>query len=240
MEQLKSFLKLLLLFLWIVLCCLPAWVAKMLGKMAWRDGTVRLCYLGVLRIIGVRLKINGQLAEARPLLLVTNHVSYLDVALLGSVAAVRFAPKREVAGWPLIGAVCRLCDAVFIDRRPEKISEMKQVMKAALEKSVVCLFPESTTGNGLHLLPFKSGFFSLGEDRIGGHELLVQPAAITYTRIRRLPIGSTEWPRIAWYGDMALLPHLLGMLRLGGIEVELAFLPPLRLSECGDRKQLAA
>lgn len=239
MDHIKSLLKLSLLILWIAFCCIPAWLAKLLGKTAWRDAVVCLCYKGILRIIGIRLKVRGRLSDARPLLLVTNHISYLDVALLGSVAPVRFAPKSEVARWPLVGGICRLCDAVFIDRRPEKIGEMKQVMASALEKGVVCLFPESTTGNGLHLLPFKSAFFSLAEEIISGRELAVQPAAITYTRIRRLPIGSTDWPHLAWYGDMALLPHLLGVLKLGGIDAEIIFLPPLYASSVGGRKELA-
>jgi len=241
MDTLKASLKLLSLILWIGLWYLPVWLAKKWGKIRWRDGMVRFCYAGILFIIGIRLRITGCLEKIRPLLLVTNHLSYLDICVLGVAAPVRFAPKSEIAAWPIVGRICRVCDAIFIDRRPEKIKEMTGAVQAVLGRGeLVCLFPEGTTGNGLHLLPFKSGFFSLAEEKIDGRELTVQPAAIIYTRIRRLPIDTTQWPLIAWYGDMELFPHLWRLLKMGSINAELVFLPPVTASQCGDRKQLAS
>ncbi|MDE3059745.1 MAG: 1-acyl-sn-glycerol-3-phosphate acyltransferase, partial [Pseudomonadota bacterium] len=221
--------------------CLPVWVARRLGKTVWRDRLVRLCYKGILPILGVHLKTTGRLDEGRPLLVVSNHLSYLDVCILGSQAPVRFTPKSEIASWPLIGGICRLCGDVFVDRRPDKVRESGDALRAALARGeAVSLFPEATTGNGRHLLPFKSGFFSLAEEPVGERELLVQPAAIAYTRIRRLPVDSTQWPLLAWYGDMPLVPHLWELLKLGSVSAELVFLPATTLSEHGDRKHLAA
>jgi len=240
MIALKAALKLTLLLLWIGFWYLPVWVAKKWGKIRWRDAMVRLCYIGILRIIGVRLKVTGQIGKMRPLLLVTNHLSYLDICLLGAAAPVKFAPKSEIAKWPVIGSICRMCNAIFIDRRPEKIKEMTALVRSALGRGeLICLFPEGTTGDGLHMLPFKSGFFSLAEEKIDGHDLTVQPAAIIYTRIRRLPIDTTQWPLIAWYGDMHLFPHLWQLLKIGSIDAELAFLAPVTSAEYGDRKQMA-
>jgi len=234
-------LKAALLVLWIGACCVPAAAAQKLRKLPQRDRIVRLCYRGLLRITGVRLIVKGQPSNLRPLLLVSNHVSYLDIMILGASAPVRFTPKEEIDNWFAIGRICRICDAVFIDRQPDKIGDMKQRLQASLaENNMVSLFPESTTGDGLHLQPFKSGFFSLAEDKIDGREVYVQPAAITYTRIRRLPIDTTQWPYVAWYGDMELVPHLWRLLRLGHIDAEITFLPPVTLSEHGDRKKLAA
>jgi len=239
MDKTKAAFKMALLLLWIGLCCCAAWLVKLLRKPDIRDRVVCLCYGGILRIVGVRLRVTGALAQGRPLLLVSNHLSYLDIVLLGRMHAVRFTPKSEIGGWPVIGGICRLCDAVFIDRRPEKFMQVRQSVQAVLESgAVVSIFPESTTGNGLHLLPFKSAFFSLAEGM--GHALHVQPAAITYTRIRHLPIDRAQWPQIAWYGDMELVPHLWQLLTLGPIDARLAFLPPVTLAECGDRKALAA
>jgi len=239
MTELKASLKLLCLLLWITFWYPPVWLAKKWDKIRWRDFMVRLCYIGILRIIGVKLKVIGQPVKIRPLLLVTNHLSYLDICLLGAAAPMRFAPKSEIAKWPVIGSICRMCDAIFIDRRPDKIKEMTLIMQAALGRGeLVCLFPEGTTGDGLHLLPFKSGFFSLAEEPIDGHELTVQPAAIIYTHIRRLPIDTTQWPHIAWYGDMELFSHLWKLLKMGSIHAELIFLPPITRAQ-GDRKQMA-
>lgn len=237
--MLKSPFKLSLILLWILLCIPPVWIAKTLRKPAARDAMVRGCYRGLLRILGLRLHVQGSMDAARPLLVVTNHLSYLDIIILGS-QGVRFTPKGEIERWPLIGFICRLCDSVFIDRRPEQVQEMAQRIKASLAGgAVVAMFPEATTGNGLHLLPFKSGFFSLAEEGVDGRELAVQPAAIAYTRISRLPIDRTQWPELAWYGDMELAPHLLHLLTLGAINVELTYLPPLTITECGNRKHMA-
>jgi 1-acyl-sn-glycerol-3-phosphate acyltransferase len=241
MNNLKAALKLVFLLLWILLWYPLVWLVWKLRKFNLRDKMVRLCYMGMLCIVGVRLKVSGKLAKTRPLLLVSNHLSYLDMCLLGSSASIRFTPKSDIAKWPLIGSICRICDAIFIDRQPDKIKEMTGIVRAALGRGeVICVFPEGTTGNGIRVLPFKSGFFSLAEEKIDGQELTIQPAAITYKRIRRLPIDITQWPLIAWYGDMELFPHLWELFKLGPIDAELVFLPPIAASQYGDRKQLAS
>lgn len=234
-------LKLLTLILWIKLCFIAAWLAVRFKKPEWRDRISCVCNTLLLRIVGVRLAVKGELSLTRPLLLVSNHVSYLDVPILGSVFPFRFTPKKEIASWFGIAAICRVLGAVFVDRSPNKLQvSASSVGQALAAGEVVSLFPEATTGNGVHLLPFRSGFFSLAEQPIAGHELTVQPAAIIYKHIRKLPIDTGQWPAIAWYGDMVLVPHLWQLLKLGRIDVTLHFLAPATLKEHGNRKQLAA
>ncbi len=234
--------KLLLLLLWLFVCLVIGVAAKRMGKLAFRDRMSCLCHKGMLGIIGVRLHIHGEVADVRPLLLVANHISYLDIILLGSVFPLRFTPKSEVSKWPGVSALARASDAIFIDRKPEKVQESAQAIRSALQSGqVICLFPEATTGDGVHLRPFKSGMFSLAEEDANGRLLMVQPAALSYTRIRRLPIDSGQWPSIAWYGDMELAPHLWTLLGLGRIDVELSFLPAVTVHDAGgSRKALAA
>jgi 1-acyl-sn-glycerol-3-phosphate acyltransferase len=94
-------------------------------------------------------------------------------------------------------------------------------------------------------LPFKSSLFSIAEQEInmyngtGTHELFIQPAVISYTAIGSLPIDSTQWPMIAWYGDMDLVPHLWQLLKFPRIDAKLTLLPPVTLAEMGNRKKLA-
>lgn len=239
-KMLKAFVKLLSLVCWILCWCAVVWLFKKLGRKSWCDRSVMLCYGGLLRIMQIRLTVGGGVAAARPLLLVTNHVSYLDIIILGSAFPIRFTPKKEIESWPLVGWICKLCDAVFVDRRRDKVGEVGNELRSSLAHGeVVCLFPEATTGDGIHLLPFKSGLFSIAAEKIGDAELAVQPAAIVYKSMRRLPLDRTQWPVVAWYGDMALMPHLWHLLKLGSIEVELRFLPPVTLHEMNGRKQLA-
>ena len=237
----KASYKLFLLIVWLCLWYPLVWLVFKLKKLSWRDAMGKIFCRGMLGIIGIRLKVSGTLAKNRPLLLVSNHVSYIDIPILASCLPVCFTPKNDIAGWPIIGSLSRLSGAIFIDRRPEKMVEMKEALRSALAANrVVCLFPEATTGNGLHMQPFKSGFFSLADEEIDGRQLTIQPACITYTHIRGLPITSDQWPNVAWYSDMELAPHAWDLFKLGPIKAELTFLPPITMPSFGDRKKLAA
>ena len=239
--MLKATIKIALLLIWIALCLPPLWLAYKLRKTYLRERIFSIGSAGILCIIGVRVKTVGEFSEARPLLLVSNHVSYLDVWALASKTPARFTPKDDMAGWPVIALLCRLNGCVFVNRKQNAVKDARENIKEALrEDAVVSLFPEATTGNGLHMLPFKSSFFSIAEEKPAGKELVIQPAAISYTHIGQLPLDSTQWPDIAWYGDMTLVPHFLKLLTLRKIDVTITFLPPVTLREFADRKKLAA
>ncbi len=242
--MIKATIKLILLILWLILCVILLWFIKKTGKKNWRDNFCNFGFCGVCAIIDLSIKVEGELEQRRPLLLVSNHISYLDVMILGAKTPARFTPKSEMAKWPFISTICRVLDCVFIERSSDKIKESRGKIIAALGKGeVISLFPEGTTGDGRHLLPFKSSLFSLAEQKImtdvGECELLMQPAIITYTAIGALPIDSTQWPSIAWYGDMLLAPHVWQLLKLGRIDARLTLLPAVTMSQFADRKELA-
>lgn len=220
------------------------WGIKKTGRKNWRDGFCNFGYRVICAIIDISISVDGEVAKQRPLLLVSNHISYLDIMILGAKTPAHFIPKSEMAKWPVISTICRLLDCIFIERTPGKIKESRGKIHDALAKGeVLSLFPEGTTGDGRHLLPFKSSLFSIAEDRInteeGGQELFIQPAIISYTSIGALPIDSTQWPDIAWYGDMVLVPHVWKLLQLGRINAKITFLPEVTLSQFGSRKELA-
>jgi 1-acyl-sn-glycerol-3-phosphate acyltransferase len=174
------------------------------------------------------------------LLVVSNHLTYMDIPVLASQFAMRFTPKSEIAKWPFIGFLCRITDCVFVDRRPGKVKDTADMLHNVLARGeILSFFPEATTGNGIHVLPFKSSFFSLAEEEFSGQRLMVQPVAMTYTRVRNLPIDSMLWHKIAWYGDTELVPHLMEFLKLGAMHVDLHFLPPVSMEQYADRKELA-
>jgi 1-acyl-sn-glycerol-3-phosphate acyltransferase len=224
---------LFLLVMWLVVWLPPVALAYAFKKKKLRGRMVKFVCKGLLRILGVQLKIIGEPSNERPLLMVSNHISYLDIWILASAVDCRFVPKSEIAQWPVIGLICRILDVVFIDRSTGKIMQGNQAIASALAQGeIVALFPEATTGDGKHMLPFKPAFFESAQGAA------IQPAAIAYRKIRGLPIDYGQWPLIAWYGDMSLLPHLWKLLSLGKIEAELHFLPLMEHSGEG-RKQLA-
>src|SRR5262245_28039014 len=194
----------------------------------------------VCRILGIRVAAQGQLAMARPLLIVGNHTSYLDIEVLGSVVPGSFVAKAEIARWPFFGWLAKLQRSVFIERRSSKTREHKdEIEKRLLDGDVLILFPEGTSNDGNRLLPFRSALFSVAERRIEGEALVVQPVSLAYTRLDGMPMGRSFRPFFAWYGDMELPPHLWRMLGLGVVTAEVIFHEPVTIDRFGTRKALA-
>jgi 1-acyl-sn-glycerol-3-phosphate acyltransferase len=195
------------------------------------------------RILGIQVRVIGRPVAARPVLFAANHVSYLDITVLGSLLDASFIAKSEIAGWPLFGWLARLQRSVFVDRRTRSTAHQRDSIATRLAAGeALILFPEGTSGDGNRLLPFKSALFSAAEhvtDRTAAGTLTVQPVSIAYTRLDGLPLGRALRPFFAWYGSMALAPHLWRMLGLGRLEVVVEFHPATSLAACGSRKALA-
>lgn len=227
-------LKLLALVLWVLIWMPPVAIVRALKKKKMRGRLVMCATRGMLAILNVHVRLSGEVSATRPLLIASNHLSYLDILVIASAIDTRFVPKREVASWPFISWICTLLDVVYVDRRAGKIHEGTQALREALAQGeIVTLFPEATTGDGRHLLAFKSAFFESAQG------VMIQAVAVAYRKIGGLPIDFNQWPLIAWYGDMSLMPHLWQLCALGRIEVELHFLAPFIYEEGMDRKTIA-
>lgn len=161
---------------------------------------------------GVSFSLEGEFAKDRPLLVVSNHCSYLDIPVLGSVAPVHFTPKSEIASWPIIGYLCRLADCIFINRNPRKTSQNMKALKEALAKKwIISLFPEGTTNDGTVLQPFRSSYFSLAEEGV-----TVQPVSIAYHNTDGSPLEGKALRQRVWIDDDELAPHFMKFLSLNG------------------------
>ncbi|MBB3770722.1 1-acyl-sn-glycerol-3-phosphate acyltransferase [Angulomicrobium tetraedrale] len=197
----------------------------------------------VLALVGVRVRVVGAPATARPLLLVSNHVSWLDICVLGSCLPLCFVAKAEVAGWPGIGLLAKLQRTIFVDRTSRAATgKVAGEMAARMnDGDPVVLFAEGTSSDGNRVLQFRSALIgaaraTLGEGAAAGDAAgaaILQPLAIAYVRQNGVPLGRAGRPRLAWYGDMDLAPHLLAVLRRGAVDVEVHFGAPL---DAGDRK----
>ena len=200
-----------------------------------RGAVAQLFVAGVLRIIRLRVTTLGAPSDLRPLLVVSNHASYLDVFIIGAQLPVSFTPKREVRSWPFIGWLSVLADCVFVERRPAHMEAARAEMAKRIDAGrVLCLFPEGTTSNGKQLKPFKSGFLSLAED----HQLPVQPASIAYTRIGDHVISDATRELVAWVGEATFFAHFWHMLGMDGVRATIRWHAPLRLQDFADRKAL--
>lgn len=223
---------------WTVLL-MPVQALGLALRRPWTVTFPRFYHRACCRILGLRVRRIGHPTTARPVLFAANHISYLDITVFGSLIAGSFIAKREVAGWPLFGWLARMQRSVFIDRQVRSTAQQRDSIAGRLAaREALILFPEGTSGDGNGILPFKSALFS-----VAGHastELVtVQPVSIAYTRLDGMPIGRGLRPFFAWYGSMAMAPHLWTMLGLGTVEVVVEFHPPTTLADCGSRKMLA-
>ena len=192
--------------------------------------------------MGVRVEIIGRMAEARPLLLAANHLSWLDIVVLSSVAPVSFVAKSEVGTWPLFGTLARLQRSVFVERaRRAKTAEVNRAIAERLSGGdALILFAEGTTSDGSRVLPFRSALIGAAQGALGaeGGRSYVQPMAIAYPMIEGLPAGRADLPSIAWFGDMDLVPHLGDFLASGGATARVTFGEPVEVGPGTDRKAL--
>ncbi len=189
----------------------------------------------VLCVLGLRLRVEGRVMEARGAL-VANHASWLDIFVLNAAARVFFVSKAEVADWPVIGRLARATGTVFIRRHKLDAARQKLIFEARLRAGHRLLFfPEGTSSDSLRVLPFKSTLFAAFFTPELQDFLHIQPVSLRY----HAPWGRD--PRFyGWWGDMDFAPHLLRVLaeKASG-EVALVFHPPIAVAHCADRKALA-
>lgn len=216
------------------------WAALRLGLPLRRHIPV-LYHRILLRLIGVRVRLVGAPAADRPLLLLSNHASWLDIPVVGSLTPLFFVAKSEVAGWPVVGLLARFQRTVFVDRQRRQAtgSVNREIAERLHEGDPVVLFAEGTSSDGNRVLPFRTALVGAVREAVAAAEAVaVQPMAIAYVRLQGLPMGRQHRPAAAWFGDMELAPHLLDVLRHGAIDVEVSFGAPLVLDAAHDRKQV--
>jgi 1-acyl-sn-glycerol-3-phosphate acyltransferase len=226
----------LALYLAWTLSLMPVQLLGLALRQPWVATFPRFYHRRCCRILGLRVRTIGRPADARPVLFASNHVSYLDITVLGSLLPASFVAKSEVARWPLFGQLAKLQRSVFVDRRARTTAQQRDSIAARLAaKDALILFPEGTSGDGNRPRPFKSALFSVADSP----SVTVQPVSIAYTRLDGVPLGRVMRPLVAWYGSMAMAPHLWTLLGLGTIEAVVEFHPPTTLAACGSRKKLA-
>jgi len=229
------------------LCCLPAGLAALAAAPVSRTLRLRLgaratwlWSLGLLRVLGVRRRVEGP-RPPRGALVVSNHLSYLDIMALGATYPSTFVAKHEIAGWPLLGPLTRLVGTLFIDReRLRDTVRLRQELDDLLRQGLtITLFAEGTSWRGDRLLPFRPPLLAPAAEL----QVPCVPAVITWRTPGAGPgaAGPDEGSphlTVCWWGEMPFLPHFLGLLRLPRLEARIRFGPPV--TGIQDRKRLAA
>lgn len=187
------------------------------------------------RILRIRILVDGRPSNATPQLIVSNHVSWVDILALSTVRPLHFLAKREVRSWPVFGTFAVLQGSVFVER--ERLSDLPKVNAEIAERlrqgDLIVLFAESTTSDGTELLRFRASHFGAAQALLAAapeiESVAVQPAAVSY-------VSHDGHTGVAWVGDMALPPHIWAMLRGGPYDCQIRFGQPIRFDRSSNRK----
>ncbi len=203
----------------LILCILRFWLMRLRGPLTLerRAQWTQACARMILTSFGIQYRVEGQPPASG--LVVSNHLSYLDILILSAAMPCFFVAKIEIGGWPFFGKAARTGGTIFLDR-----SSLASAMSVADQMSErlklpipVLLFPEGTSTDGSEVLPF--------------HPRLIDPATsagvpVTAAAVRYTIEGGVEERELCWFGDTEFLPHLLKALGTPGFSAKLTFGEP--------------
>lgn len=173
--------------------------------------------------IKVTLVGNEGMLERGSYVIISNHLSYVDGIVLGSIFPVVFVSKKEVKNWPIIGPWTRLCGTLFIDRQhKDRIAVLVEEFTRKLKQEAnILLFPEGTSTNGERMLPFQTAPLAAP---IRSRAIIV-PITLAYKTVNDQPVTVGNRDLIYWYGDMDFLSHFWKLLALRSVEVMVTIQP---------------
>ena len=186
------------------------------------------CSRRMLRIFKTRIRTNGTIPTSG--LLVSNHLSYIDILVISSITPAIFVAKREVGAWPVFGMFAKMGGTLFVDReRRLRAGETTNEIQVALDQgALVVLFPEGTSSDGKTVLPFKSSLLEPATRQL--HALY---AGVVQYRLEDGDVGE----ELCYWKDMTLVPHLVNLLSKKTIHASVSFTQLREGSK--DRKELA-
>lgn len=235
----------LLAFAALTLVLLPFQLIGMAFGLRLQRGIPHLYHRILCALIGVRIREVGRRSAASPALILSNHVSWLDICVISALSPVVFVAKHEVAGWPVFGWLAKLQRTVFINRqaRHRTGAATKEIAGRLLGGDAVVLFAEGTSSDGIRVLPFRSSLVGAVHHALGNSthhtHVTVQPMSLAYVSLSGVPIGRGLRERVAWYGDADLIPHLLAVLSAGAVDVTVSWGEAVAYDMRADRKAIA-
>src|SRR4249920_420803 len=217
------------------------WALGKLGLPGW--GFIASNYYRVLcSLLRIRVRVQGVPMRDRAVLYVSNHVSWADILVIGSVAPVAFVAKREVASWPLVGITAKIQRTVFVDRtrRHQAAEAVADIVKRLKDGVSVVLFAEGTSSDGNRVLPFRSALLGAVEEASAhAGNILIQPMSISYTGLHGIPMGRQHRPLVAWYGDLDFLPHIKAFIEHSAVDAVVSYGEAVPVDIAADRKAMS-
>ena len=203
----------------LALCVLRYWLKRMRGPLTLEQRAVWLQQAArmILKSVGIGSHVEGQPPVCG--LVVSNHLSYLDIVIISAAMPCFFVAKMEIGGWPFFGKAARTGGTIFLDRSSlaSAMTVAEQMTERLRLPVPVLLFPEGTSTDGAQVLRF--------------HSRLIDPATtagapITAAALRYEIEGGVEERELCWYGDESFATHLWKVLGVAGFSAQLRFFEP--------------
>ncbi|MGW0914481.1 lysophospholipid acyltransferase family protein [Streptomyces sp. NPDC002784] len=197
-----------------------------------RDPLIRGWSRAVVRAAGVRVRITGTAAPQGGLLLVANHISWLDIPLLAAVRPARMLAKAEIRRWPVAGGLTASSGALFIERDrlralPDTVARIAGTLRSG---AAVVAFPEGSTWCGRAQGPFRRAVFQAALDA----GVAVQPVRLRY-RFDGGPASTLP----AFVGEDSLLSSVWRVVTARHLVAEVEIRPEIPAGTHPDRRSLA-
>ena len=188
--------------------------------------------MALLGHLGIALQVRGPVPRQGPVLLVANHLSWLDIVVIHAAGHCRFVSKSDVQGWPLIGALATAAGTLYIERstRRDALRVVHQMADALRAGEVLAVFPEGTTGDGRTLLPFHANLLQAA---------VSAPAPVQPVGLRFIDAATGDTTCAPSYiGDETLVGSIWRTLCADSIEAVVHF-GPVEQPEGRDRRAWA-
>jgi 1-acyl-sn-glycerol-3-phosphate acyltransferase len=186
---------------------------------------------GMLRLLNVTVRVSGQPVQQGPMLVVINHISWLDILVMLAAQPVRFVSKSEVKHWPIIGWLATNVGTLYIERtkRRDALRVVHETADALKSGKLIAIFPEGTTSDGKQLLPFHANLLQAAISAASP----VQPVALRFLEAN----GELSMTPV-YIGDDTLVASIWRMLCAEPVTAQLDFLEPVASSGM-ERRELA-
>ncbi len=215
------------------------WVLRKLNLPGW--GTIGVRYYSVLcASLRIRVRMVGTPVRDRAVLFISNHVSWADILVIGSIAPIAYVSKSEIGNWPLVGTAAKSQRTIFVDRsrRQQTGDAIADIVDRLANGTSVVLFAEGTSSDGNRVLPFRSALIGAVKEASARaeHGILIQPMSICYTGLNGIPMGRQHRPTVAWYGDLDFMPHITAFIARGAVDAVVSYGEPIAADGTTDRK----
>ncbi len=203
------------------------------------ENTSKACSKMV-KLLGLKVNLTNpekwEILNQENFLIISNHVSYLDIPILTSIRPFLFITSHEMKNTPFLGQLTQLGGSLYTDRKKFTgiMGEIKNFATFLKDGFNVVLFPEATSTDGKQLRNFKKSLLQVAIEA----EKPILPICIKYLTCDGQPISDENRDNLYWYGDMGFLPHFMRLIKTKDTQIEITLLDKIEVTAESDRKSL--